>query len=172
MHLSAALELAGPAAKDHADLGANASKRRGAARRTLRLKALTNTPSAGSAQVVVHDISTVGMLIESACGVLSKDDFLKISLPEEAEVDARVVWQSGRFSGCQFAGPVPVSVVSAALLKGEPEPSGDVVEAAGQPAYFSTGAPLFEPKLNFRTAFMLSFMLWALLGAAVLLIVS
>lgn len=171
MKMSVALELAG-ATQDEPDPPGRIGNRRGAPRRGLKLRALAQPGVPGTIPVVVHDISTRGMLIEAASGLLQQGDRLTIDLPEMASIDARVMWQGGRFSGCQFATPVASGVVSAALLKGEgasPPPStiGD-----GTDALPSEGPVRFEPEVNFRAAAMLALLGWVFVSALATVIVA
>nr|WP_165938840.1 PilZ domain-containing protein [Parafrankia sp. BMG5.11] len=109
--------------------------------------------------VVVHDISTGGILVEAAPGVLSQGDCFEVNLPEKGDVGAQVVWQSGRFSGCKFAEAVQSGVVSAALLRAEPTQtsSGNATAIAGRTD--------FEPEINLSAALVLSVLLWFTLAA-------
>lgn len=95
------------------ELGAN---RRRVARRRLRL----NIPSAiggiPAQDVVVHDISSSGLLLESPVP-LADGETLTVELPEAPSTVAGVVWSSGRFYGCQFDVPLPAAAIAASLLR-------------------------------------------------------
>jgi PilZ domain-containing protein len=93
--------------------------RRSSARRSLRLETESSTPSTPQTQVVVHDLSQAGLLIEASVD-LSVGDRLEVHLPEAGTAEAEVVWSSGRFFGCRFAEPISAASVSAALLKARP----------------------------------------------------
>jgi hypothetical protein len=87
--------------------------RRYVPRRTLRLDAVL---SDSGAEIVIHDISATGLLIETS-QELSSGETLVIDLPEHGAKAATVAWSSGRFFGCQFELSIPVAAVSAALLR-------------------------------------------------------
>jgi hypothetical protein len=167
MHLSAAL-LAPTPTTELPEPPTGRSARR-APRKTLQLDTFTNSASPGVKLVTVRDISTGGLLIEGPPGALSCHDDLSVELPEVGQVGARVVWQSGSFSGCEFTVAIPASAVSAALLKGKPAHSGRT-EATAQATGATTGASGFEPELNFTAALSISIALWAVLVAAVFIV--
>lgn len=72
--------------------------------------------SEGPADVMVHDISTAGMLIETS-SVLKLGQALLLSLPEAGSVSAHVVWQDEPLFGCRFDQPLPQAAVSATRLR-------------------------------------------------------
>lgn len=96
--------------------------RRYASRRALRLgSTLTDT----GVEVLIHDLSPTGLLIETA-QPLSDGETLFVDLPERGPTAASVQWSSGRFYGCAFELSIPAATVSAALLRSpaaRPEPS-------------------------------------------------
>jgi transcriptional regulator with XRE-family HTH domain len=98
--------------------GAFAEKRT-AARTTLRLATSGTRARRGTAEVLIHDISAGGMLIESA-EAFEPDEEIAVDLPQYGVHEAVVVWSSGRFYGCRFAEPLPAPAISAALLKSSP----------------------------------------------------
>ncbi|WP_395622461.1 PilZ domain-containing protein [Sphingomonas daechungensis] len=89
------------------------TSRRTSPRRKLSLSA--SLPSSGM-PVVIHDISTTGVLLQTAAKLEPFDDF-EIDLPEIGATSAFVVWNSGEYFGCEFANPVSRAAVSAALLR-------------------------------------------------------
>lgn len=97
-------------------------------RRTLRLEAHGAT-AAGTATVLVHNISTTGLLLESSAE-LSFDERIEIELPHAGPTAARVIWTSGRLIGCQFEAPISAAALSAAQLRGA---VGGQVEVAARP---------------------------------------
>jgi hypothetical protein len=97
---------------------AAAGPERAAPRRELRLEVEARAPG-HLAQVVVHNLSTTGLLIETL-SKLSKGDVFEVVLPEVGSRAARVVWASGEFYGCQFERPISEGSVSAALLRAPP----------------------------------------------------
>src|SRR4029079_1754493 len=74
-------------------------ERRSAPRRKLRLQAEGAIPSAGDTQVVIHDISEEGLLIESPLP-LTDGEVLEVLIPEAGTAQAEVSWTSGHFYGC------------------------------------------------------------------------
>lgn len=105
------------------DIISNAAKgkgRRGTDRRELKLLA-RGAPSSGDAtDVVVRNLSSTGLLIETAAE-LRVDDKLEVDLPETPRSAARVVWAGKDLFGCAFDRPLPRSALSAARLRSEPE---------------------------------------------------
>lgn len=103
-------------------------------RRTLLLEALGATASGDSASVTVHNISQTGLLLDSDAE-LAVGDTIELDLPEAEIVEARVVWTSGRFAGCQFLVPLSSAALSAAQLRGavEGEQSDFESERSSQP---------------------------------------
>ena len=95
------------------------SERRRSFRRALKLGV-----GSGSEDVTIRDLSLTGALLETSVPMLVGAAF-EFELPQAGKVDATVVWNSGEFYGCQFDLPIPPSVLSAALLQGEPERKGD-----------------------------------------------
>jgi hypothetical protein len=92
--------------------------RRGARRRRLAL----GTSLQSGDQVTIHDISATGMLIETAAD-LAAFDRIEVQLPEVGATSALVIWNSGRFFGCEFDEPVSRGTLSAALLRSPTERS-------------------------------------------------
>ena len=97
---------------------AGQTERRGGDRRALRLTVDANLSGSPDLAVRVHDLSESGILIETPERLVPGRKF-EVLLPLTGPVDAVVVWNSGRYYGCQFSRSVPSAVVSAALLKGE-----------------------------------------------------
>lgn len=90
--------------------------RRGSPRRRLSLDLSLETTGR---QVSIHDISMTGMLIETDAGLAPFDD-LEIDLPEVGITQAVVVWNSGKFFGCEFKEPLSRAGLSAAVLRSFP----------------------------------------------------
>lgn len=72
-------------------------------------------------EVIVHNLSVSGVLIETAADLMMGQD-IAIALPEAGDVVASVVWQSERLYGCRFRQPLPRAALSAARLR-NPLPS-------------------------------------------------
>ncbi|MGY6551058.1 MAG: helix-turn-helix domain-containing protein [Erythrobacter sp.] len=107
-------------------------------RRELRLE--TSARSAGAAgshpdgNVVVHNISAAGLLIETTLS-LDVADQLMIDMPEAGEVAAVIVWRSNNLYGCAFAEALDQAVLAAAQLQAKPA-------AYASPAPLGGGAAL------------------------------
>jgi len=91
-------------------------ERRSVPRRKLRLQAEGTATSAGESQVVIHDISEEGLLIESPIP-LSDGEILEVMIPEAGTAQAKVSWASEHFFGCKFIEPISTAAVSSALLR-------------------------------------------------------
>ena len=100
---------------------------RGASRRgSSRLKLSLDASLAGSGDdVVIHDLSPGGILVETSAS-LRKGARLEVDLPELGATQAKVVWSSGDYYGCQFDKPIPKAALSAALLRNPFEQVEDV----------------------------------------------
>jgi len=68
------------------------------------------------------------MLIETAAN-LHAFDALEVDLPEAGATSAFVVWQSGRYFGCEFREPVFQAAVSAVRLRSAPAVPVEVDQA-------------------------------------------
>jgi hypothetical protein len=90
--------------------------RRGSRRRRLSLE--TSLEGSGD-EASVHDISSTGLLLETAAE-LAPFETLEINLPEAGTTHAVVIWNSGRYYGCEFKEQLSQAVVSAALLRALP----------------------------------------------------
>lgn len=107
----------------HAISPAGGENRRYGSRRALRLRsAVTDS----GIEVVIHDLSPTGMLLETA-QPLGSGETLFVDLPERGPTAASVVWSSGRFHGCAFEQSIPSATISAALLQ---SPAGAPAEEA------------------------------------------
>lgn len=118
--------------------------RRGAHRRTLKLRLAGAGGPEGAVAVLVHDISSSGLLIETD-EELAVGTSLDVDLPETGLRAARVVWSRERFCGCELSEPLSQAGSSAALLKSDPrEPWKAAFEpgtaAGAQPTKLPFGA--------------------------------
>lgn len=108
------------------------SERRVALRRTLQLTVRGETPAGDSAQVLIHDISVTGLLLETSADLLIGET-IEVDVPEGGPTSAIVMWNSGRFFGCQFHGRISPAAVSAAVLRSPFETtSGDLAAATDE----------------------------------------
>jgi DNA-binding transcriptional regulator YiaG len=85
-------------------------------RRTLLLEAQGAAASGQATDVVIHNVSATGMLVE--CDVaFEPGDRIAVDLPQAGLTAAKVVWTSGRLFGCQFDEPISSAALSAAQLR-------------------------------------------------------
>lgn len=103
------------------DVEPETGERRAARRRKLRLHTEGVSASSSQTEVIIHDLSEDGLLVESPIA-LSEGELLEVVIPEAGTVQAEVAWSSERFFGCRFNRPISTGAVSAALLR---SPSGD-----------------------------------------------
>lgn len=99
------------------DLEPQQGERRTSKRRRLRVEAEGTTASTAETKVTIHDLSEVGLLVESPVP-LAQGEILEVDIPGAGIVQAEVTWSSsGRFFGCRFHDPISTGSVSAALLR-------------------------------------------------------
>jgi transcriptional regulator with XRE-family HTH domain len=94
-------------------------EQRSVARKTLRLTVSGRRANSEATEVLIHDLSATGLLIESSAAVKIGEK-IAVDLPRAGLREAAVVWSSTRFFGCRFAERLPSAAVSAALLRAEP----------------------------------------------------
>lgn len=85
-------------------------------RRTLQLEARGAIAGGAAAEVLVHNISATGLLLETAT-VLGEGEAIEVDLPHSGLTRAEVIWASGRLYGCAFAAPLSQAALSAAQLR-------------------------------------------------------
>lgn len=112
------------------DIEPEAGERRASRRRKLRLHAEGVSASTSQTEVIIHDLSEDGLLVESPIA-LSEGELLEVVIPEAGTVQAEVAWSSERFFGCRFNHPISTAAVSAALLR---SPSEDKTATNGAAA--------------------------------------
>lgn len=100
----------------HLDHGENDTAADREPRRTLFLEALGSRETGEAAAVLIHNVSSTGLLLETA-DTLHEGERLTIDLPEAGPVAARVVWASGKLYGCQFHEPLTAAALSATQLR-------------------------------------------------------
>jgi transcriptional regulator with XRE-family HTH domain len=101
------------------DILAQGKNARGTTRHQMRLRVRGAPASGDASEVLIHNLSATGMLLESSSS-LAVGDEIEVELPEAAGSTAKVVWTSGEFFGCVFDRRLPAAAVSAAQLRSEP----------------------------------------------------
>ena len=82
----------------------------------MRLQLQSTQVSGVEVAVLVHNISSTGLLLEGAV-MLATGDVFEIDLPQAGVTAATVVWTSGALYGCQFDTPISPATLSAAQLR-------------------------------------------------------
>lgn len=82
----------------------------------LQLETSGALPSGEQANVMVHNISPSGMLLETSLP-LAEGESLSVALPEGGAAIAQVVWASGMLFGCRFEERLSPGMLSAARLR-------------------------------------------------------
>ena len=113
----------------HLENSAKTGGQRREPRRQLRLEAQGALATGDSTDVVVHDVSVTGLLLESTVS-LSQGDTIEIDLPFAGPTGSKVVWSSGNLYGCQFEEPISAAALSAAQLQSA---VGHEVEISARP---------------------------------------
>lgn len=85
-----------------------------------------------SADVLIHNLSTTGLLIETSAS-LSIGEVLAVEIPHTGATLAVVMWNSGDLFGCEFVAPVPNAAISASLLQNPIERPSTVPAAETEP---------------------------------------
>jgi PilZ domain len=140
------------------------SERRNSVRKRLRLGA---TLVSDGKKVHIHNISATGLLLETESDLSLSDQF-EVELPLAGPTIATVVWNSGRFFGCQFKHPLASSAISAALLQSSPaQPSSSSPAASREEPYDLHDDDAVDDRfsLTVRLRFILAFsaVSWALI---------
>lgn len=127
------------------DILPEGNNKRGTTRHQLRLRARGAPGTGGPTEVLIHNLSATGLLIESA-SPLAVGDEIVVELPEAEASTAKVVWASDQFFGCAFDRPLSAAALSAAQLRSEPAsellPPRDVPVGEGRSGAESFGARL------------------------------
>src|SRR3546814_13928410 len=69
------------------------------------------------ANVMIHNISATGLLIETGL-TLGVGDRIEIGLPHAGATAIEVIWESGHLFGCRFGRPITPATLRAAQLRG------------------------------------------------------
>lgn len=87
-----------------------------AKRRRLFLETEGALSSGVQTQVLVHNVSETGLLLETQDD-LEIGDSIDLHLPEAGSAKTRIVWASGNLYGCAFDKPLSPAALSAAQLR-------------------------------------------------------
>ena len=129
------------------------ANRRVSPRRRLKLG---STLTGAGHEVVIHDLSSTGVLLQTSAK-LEAFDSLEIELPEVGATHAYVVWTSGDFFGCEFARPIPRAALSAAQLR------NPIAGPTAKPTEQSGSSEALAKQLSFAVKMRI------ILGASILL---
>ena len=149
--------------------GARVANTRHAARRKLSLVAHGATAAQEFATVVIHDLSETGVLIETEVE-LAPGEPLEIDIQEAGTAAATVVWNSGRFFGCQFERRLPKAAVSAAILRNAARPPAAEMPVATAPRFEEAAEEASDKwpvAARMRMLVMLGAATWAVIGLIV-----
>ncbi|SMQ69381.1 Transcriptional regulator, contains XRE-family HTH domain [Altererythrobacter xiamenensis] len=104
------------AVKGHLDNNTQSIEQREGVRRRLLLETSGSLPSGEASNVVIHNVSATGMLIETTLD-LAEGEVIEVELLEAGPVPARIVWASGILFGCAFRDVLSDPALSAIALK-------------------------------------------------------
>ena len=154
---------------------------RGAERYRLLLPASAEKPGSGVIDIVVHDLSTGGFLVETQAP-LSVGSEITLDIPQAGSIAAEVTWSSGSFFGGQFLEPLSPAAVTAAFAASRvvwpnftTGSSADRLPAPTEalvPTFAEAAEPLIveEPRhplqVRLRIIVGLSVLLWVPIGGA------
>ena len=88
-------------------------------RRALFLEVSGVLPGGLEANVLIHNISASGLLMETEVE-LGEDEKLILDLPEAGAVRAAIVWHSGFLFGCAFEQPLDPKALAGVELRADP----------------------------------------------------
>jgi hypothetical protein len=134
-----------------------ARNRRSAPRRRLILGAIL--PDTGD-EAVIHDLSSTGLLIETKADLATFEQ-LQLDLPGTGMVVCTVLWNSGRYFGCEFHQPLAKAAISAALLRNPIAQSAPELQAEANEAEFTDDR--YPLGVRLRVILGASIALWALI---------
>lgn len=153
---------------------------RAALRHKLSLEVRGTTFSGDAANVLIHNISLTGLLIETSVDLQIGEAF-EVEVPHVGVRSAVIIWSSGRLFGCEFEAAVPNAAISAALLQTPAEGSSRSASADAYPTnvqedYVNDDVSRQPVKLPIRTRaliiFSFSLLAWAVIVSAIGLIMG
>ena len=90
--------------------------RRRTARRSLVLDAVAHKDEEGTSEIVIHNLSQTGLLMETSAS-FDVGEIFYLHLPEVGATPAQVRREENGRYGCEFLAPVGKVVLSAAILR-------------------------------------------------------
>lgn len=137
------------ALKAHLDPADPESSKRRQPRRALQLETSGVLPGGLEANVLIHNISAAGLLLETEIE-LNQGEKLAIELPEIGRVDAQIVWVSDDLYGCAFDMALGQAVLAATQLRADTRhsPVSDSVPQRRGASYDAASVEPFGIKLN------------------------
>jgi transcriptional regulator with XRE-family HTH domain len=116
-------------------------------RRVLRLETEGRLPDGPEANVTVHNISAVGLLVESRLAI-EPGERLEIDLPEVGTVAAIVVWRSEAIYGCAFETALNSAALAATQLRASAAPTAGTAAIPSPAGVSDPFGSAFGSKLN------------------------
>lgn len=110
----------------HIETGSGELEQSGRVRLGLHTAAI-----ASKAEVLVHNISATGLVLEGDVRLSLNDDF-DVAFPHGGAAAATVAWVSQRLRGCMFKTPVSDATLDAAMLRDAAVPAQTGVQSGGE----------------------------------------
>jgi transcriptional regulator with XRE-family HTH domain len=129
----------------HIKQPARGHDQRAGERRPLQLEISGLLADGQEANVIVHNMSVSGLLLETGIA-LATGDRLTLDLPQAGAIEAAVMWRSERLYGCAFATPLGAGALAAAQLQGLPV--SEAGTPASAPATGTAGSESLGSRLN------------------------
>jgi hypothetical protein len=123
---------------------------RGAERFRLLLPASAEKPGSDLFDIIVHDLSTGGLLVETQAPLSIGSEIL-LDIPGAGSVAAEVAWNSDDFFGGQFHKPLSPSAVTAAFAASRVVWPNFTSGSSADRAQAPTGQPHLAPAEIART---------------------
>ena len=149
---------------------------RSAKRFRLLLQASAEAPEIGLTDVIVHDLSATGFLIECEGGLPTGAE-INLELPGPSFVAGEVIWSSGNFSGGEFTAPLSGAALANARSSSPVVWPEFVAKSAADRVSVGEGlAQDPEPRLPFGGRLLVitgaSLLLWVPIGWGVWTLIS
>ncbi len=116
-------------------------------RRRLLLETQGALDSGVEAQVVVHNLSETGVLLETGVE-LEIGEAIELELPPALQARAQVIWASGRLYGCAFEGAIPEVTLRAVERRGAEQAEQGLAPTPSPPGPSAIGGESLGEKLH------------------------